>query len=284
MNRSALRSFLSTPILIALAFVALIVLAVVFPHLLATHDPLQTDRRAILNPPSAEHWFGVDQLGRDVYSRVVYGARYSILIGLAATAIAVVAGTALGLAAGVTYQLLKGRARVLSDEVFTRVFDLVSAFPSVLLAMVVVVVGGPSAANIAVAIGIASIPLYGRVVRAQTLVVQKADFVTHSVIYGRSRFRITTEHVLPNVLVAVPVLASIDIGASILAVSGLSFLGLGPQPPTPEWGVMLAESRDVIRIAWWVGLFPGLLVTATVIALTTIGRQWQRALDGRTVL
>lgn len=266
---------------IAGVFVAVLLVAVALPQLFTAVDPFSAVPADGLRAPSAEHWFGTDRLGRDIFSRVIHGARYSILIGLSATAIAVIAGSIFGLVAGLSGRLIPGRLGLLVDETFGRLFDVISSFPGVLLAMVVVTFAGPGVQNIAVAIGIASIPMYGRVVRSQTLLVTRADFVTHAAVYGRSRARVVIEHVLPNVLVAIPVLAAIDVGASILAVSGLSFLGLGPQAPIPEWGVMLAESRDVLRIAWWGGFFPGLFITASVIALTVLGRALQRHIDGR---
>ncbi|GAB2460767.1 peptide/nickel transport system permease protein [Conyzicola lurida] len=271
----------SPSVLVAGVFVVVLLVAVAVPQLFTAVDPYRTVPTDGLKAPSAEHLFGTDRLGRDIFSRVIHGARYSILIGLSATAIAVVAGSILGLISGLSGRLIPGRLGLLVDEALGRVFDVISSFPGVLLAMVVVTFAGPGVQNIAVAIGIASIPMYGRVVRSQTLLVTRADFVTHAAVYGRTRSRVVIEHVLPNVLVAIPVLAAIDVGASILAVSGLSFLGLGPQAPIPEWGVMLAESRDVLRIAWWGGLFPGLFITASVIALTVLGRALQRHIDGR---
>jgi peptide/nickel transport system permease protein len=268
---------LAPSVIVAGVFVAVLLVAVALPQLFTTVDPFATVPADGLKAPGAEHWFGTDRLGRDIFSRVIHGARYSILIGLSATAIAVVAGSL----AGLSGRLIPGRLGLVVDETFGRLFDVISSFPGVLLAMVVVTFAGPGVQNIAVAIGIASIPMYGRVVRSQTLLVTRADFVTHAAVYGRSRARVVIEHVLPNVLVAIPVLAAIDVGASILAVSGLSFLGLGPQAPIPEWGVMLAESRDVLRIAWWGGFFPGLFITASVIALTVLGRALQRHIDGR---
>ncbi|MET0813396.1 MAG: ABC transporter permease [Microbacterium sp.] len=269
-------------VLAASVFIAFVVLLVIVPHLFATADPYATDVAASLRPPSAEHWFGTDRLGRDIWSRIVFGARFSILIGLAATAISVVLGTIVGIAAGLSGAFLTGRAGRATDEGLTRSLDVISAFPAILLAMLVVTFTGTGVWNIAVAIGIAGIPLYARVVRAQTFVVTRADYVAHAAVFGRSRWAVLREHVLPNALTAIPVLAAIDIGASILAVSGLSFLGLGPQPPIPEWGVMLAESRDVLRIAWWAGVFPGLFITGSVIAFTVLGRWLQVRGDGRS--
>ncbi|MGO2096076.1 MAG: ABC transporter permease [Candidatus Microbacterium stercoravium] len=261
------------------AVLALIALFVVWPSLFTGWDPIRSDVANSLRAPSGEHWFGTDRLGRDVFSRVVYGARYSILIGIAATAIGVTGGTLLGIGAGLSGAFVRGAVGRFLDEALTRVIDVFSSLPAILLAMLVVTFTGPGIGNIAIAIGIAGMPLYARVVRSQTMIVVRTDYVAHAAVYGRSRAAVLAEHVLPNALTAVPVLAAIDIGTSILAVSGLSFLGLGPQPPTPEWGVMLAVGRDILRIAPWAGFFPGLFITATVIAVTIVGRWFQRAAD-----
>jgi len=258
---------------LAAVFIAVLAGITAFPQSLSSDDPLSGDITQGLVPPGAEHWFGTDQLGRDVFTRVLYGARYSLLIGLAAMAISVSAGVLLGVASG-----LGGRWR---DEGITRLFDVLSAFPAVLLALLVVTFLGPGLFNIALAIGIAGIPKFGRVVRSQTLLVRRADYVTHAVIYGRSRLDTLLRHLLPNVLVAVPVIATINVGSAIIAVSGLSFLGLGPQPPTPEWGVMLAEGRGILRVAWWAGMFPGLAITSSVLAFSVLGQHLQRSFEGR---
>jgi peptide/nickel transport system permease protein len=151
----------------------------------------------------------------------------------------------------------------------------------VLLALLVIALIGPGLMNVAVAIGIAGIPKFGRLIRSQTQLVRNADYVRHAVLYGQSRGKVFLRHLLPNVLVAIPIVATIDIGSSIIAVSGLSFLGLGPQPPTPEWGVMLAEGRDVLRVAWWPSVFPGVAITLTVISFTVVGSYLQRRFEGR---
>ncbi|MFT4190732.1 MAG: ABC transporter permease [Comamonas sp.] len=256
------------------AFVALLLLAAAWPQLFTPADPLEGDVTRSLLAPGAAQWFGTDRLGRDVFARVVHGAHYSLLIGLAAMGVSVLGGVLLGIASGLGRRVL--------DEAVSRAFDVISAFPSVLLALLVVTFLGPGMANIALAIGIAGIPKFGRVVRSQALLVRRADYVRHAVIYGRGRLQILWRHVLPNVLVAIPVIATINLGSAIIAVSGLSFLGLGPQPPTPEWGVMLAEGRDILRVAWWAGVFPGLFITLSVIALTVLGNDLQRRFEGRT--
>lgn len=260
-------------VMLAALFVLALVVAAAEPHWLTSHDPLEGDFLAVLQPPGVEHFFGTDRLGRDVFARTLYGARYSLCIGLGSTAVSVFFGVLLGVVAGQRNRLL--------DESISRLLDVISSFPGVLLAMLVVIFLGQGMANIAIAVGIAGIPKFGRVVRAQTQVVRNADYVTHAFIYGRSRLQVFVRHVLPNVLVAVPVTATIYVGSTILATSGLSFLGLGPQPPTPEWGVMLAESRDVLRVAWWPGVFPGAAITLTVIAFTVLGNDLQRRFEGR---
>lgn len=260
--------------LLSAVFLLLLLAAAIAPQWFTAHDPLEGDFLAVLQAPSAEHWFGTDRLGRDVLARTLHGARYSLTIGLSSTALAVVLGVLLG--------ILAGQAKRWLDEAIARLLDVVSSFPGVLLAMLVVIFLGPGLANIAIAVGLSGIPKFGRVVRAQTRVVCGADYVTQAAIYGRSRLQVFLAHVLPNVLSAVPVTATVYVGSTILASSGLSFLGLGPQPPTPEWGVMLAESRDVLRVAWWPGVFPGAAITLTVIAFTVLGNHLQRRFEGRS--
>ena len=259
---------------VALAVLALMLTAVAWPALFAG-DPLAADPADVLAGPSAAHWFGTDQLGRDVFDRVVHGARHSLSIGLAATAIAAGAGIVLGLLAGLGHRY--------ADEAFSRTFDALSAFPLVLLALLFIAIAGTGTGSLIVAIGVATVPHYARVVRAQAFVVRRAPYVTHAVTSGASRGRLVLRHVLPNVLGPVPVLAMIGLGEAVLFAAGLSFLGLGPQPPSPEWGAMLSEARGYLHIAWWTAVLPGLVVTATVIALTVTGRHLQRRFEGRSV-
>ncbi|HWS34390.1 MAG TPA: ABC transporter permease [Actinoplanes sp.] len=256
----------------ALIVLALVATAVVWPALFAG-DPLAADPLHVLETPSAAHWFGTDQLGRDVFDRVVHGARHSLSIGVAATVIAVGAGILFGLLAGLTHRY--------ADEALSRSFDALAAFPLVLLALLFIAIAGTGTTSLIVAIGIATLPHYARVVRAQTLVVRQAAYVTHAVAFGASRFRLVLRHVLPNVLGPIPVLAMIGLGEAVLIAAGLSFLGLGPQPPSPEWGAMLSEGRGYLHIAWWASVLPGAAVTATVISLTVIGRHLQSRFEGR---
>ncbi|MEN3615452.1 ABC transporter permease [Plantactinospora sp. ZYX-F-223] len=257
----------------ATAFLAVALVAALWPAALLAGDPLAADPFAVLRPPSGAHWFGTDHLGRDLYARVVHGARHSLTIGAAATTIAVAAGLLLGVVAGMATRL--------ADEALSRSFDALSAFPTLLLALLFIAIARPGTVSLIAAIGIATLPHYARVVRAQTLVVRRAGYVEQAVAFGLSSPRLVLRHVLPNVIAPIPVLAVIGLGEAILAASGLSFLGMGPQPPSPEWGTMLSESRAYLRIAWWTAILPGVAVTLTVISLTVLGRRLQRRFDGR---
>jgi peptide/nickel transport system permease protein len=259
------------PAAISGVVLAAILLAVVWPELLTTADPAATARHDVLLPPGIHHWFGTDQLGRDVYSRTVVATRTSLGIGIGATAIGFVVGSIVGLAS---------TARFLG-AVLMRVTDVLLAFPGLLLAFVVLSVLGPGAAKSALAIGLAGVPHYARLVRAQALVVRRSGFVEAARTLGQGPARVTWRHVLPNSLSPLLVLATLGVGTAIVAGAGLSFLGLGAVPPSPEWGSMLAEGRNVVGRAWWIAVCPGLCVTASVVSITVLGRFWQHRLEGR---
>lgn len=253
-----------TALSIAGAVLGVIALAALAPGLLSTHDPLLTDVRAALQPPSAAHWFGTDQSGRDVYSRVVHGAGRSVGIGLLATGLA--------LAVGVVAGSLTAVAPRLVDAAAMRLVDVLLAFPEFLVALLVVALLGPGPVNVAVAVTIAAVPVYVRLARAQTRSLAAAEHVEAARIVGVPAFVVHVRHVLPGVLGAVSVLATIGIGTSILAAAGLSFLGLGPTEPTPEWGLLLSAGRNLLLQAPWVAVFPGLAITATVVSVSVVGR------------
>jgi len=237
----------------------------------APQDPLAQDLYGRLSPPSARHWFGTDDFGRDILSRVVYGSRVSLRVGVAAVAIALAAGTAIGLIAG-----YRGG---LSDNVLMRLMDLMLAFPSILLAIVVVAVLGPSLNNAMLAVGIVSIPQYARLVRASVLSIREQDYVTAARALGAGDLRIVLVAILPNCLAPLTVQATLGMAGAILDAAGLSFLGLGAQPPTPEWGAMLSGGRDFILSAPWVLTFPGLAILLTVLAFNLLGDGLRDALD-----
>jgi peptide/nickel transport system permease protein len=256
------------------AWLVLLVLATaaVWPGLLATHPPDAVDPVDALAGPSWAHLFGTDQLGRDSFSRAVYGTRLSLAIGLGATAIAVVVGSLIGV-------LAAGGGRVV-DEVIMRGTDVLLAFPGLLLALLLVAVLGAGTANATIAIGCGAVPGYVRLVRAQALVVRESGYVRAAVTIGRPRVGVFIRHVLPNSLPPALVVATVDVGTAIIAGSSLSFLGLGPRPPTPEWGSMIAEGRDTLDTAWWLAVFPGLLVTVTVIAINVVGASLRHRFGG----
>lgn len=258
----------------ALFVLAVVGLMALFPHLVATHDPLRTEVRAALQAPSAAHLFGTDQSGRDVFSRVVYGAGRSVGIGLLATGLALVIGLIVGSLSGVAPRAV--------DAAAMRITDVLLAFPEFLVALVVVAILGPGPTNIAIAVTIAAIPVYVRLARVQTRSLMLAEHVEAARILGVRAAQAFIRHVIPGVLGSLSVLATIGIGSSILAAAGLSFLGLGPVEPQPEWGLMLSGGRNVLGTAWWIAVFPGIAITLTVVSATIIGRTLRARAEGRT--
>lgn len=250
--------------IIAAAILGVLSAMALFPALFTGLDPLGADVSAILQPPSWAHIFGTDQVGRDVYSRVVYGAGYSLGTGVGATAIALVVGVVFGTLAGLVPRAL--------DGVLMRGVEIVMAFPEFLVALFIIAVLGPGPANVIIAVSVAAVPAYIRVARAETLVVRRAGYVEAARGLGVHPLTIAVRHIVPNTLGPLSVIATIGIGTAIVAAAGLSFLGLGPQDPTPEWGLILAGGRNLLAVAWWVAVFPGVFITATVISATVLGR------------
>jgi len=265
---------LPTAVWAAILFLIVLAIAVIAPQWLAHSDPLLADPVNAQLPPSAQHWLGTDQLGRDLLTRVIYGSRYSLLISVAAMALAVVFGTLLGLVAAL--------ARGVVDELLSRAVDVISAFPDLLLALMLIAFTGPGTNNLIIALGVASVPRFARVVRAQTYSVMTSGYVEQARTFGLSRFTLITRHILPHAIAQVPALATLGLGTAIIGTAGLSFLGMGPQPPTAEWGLMLAEGRNYLRNAWWIAVWPGVFITLTVIAVNTLGRYWQARFEGRS--
>lgn len=251
-------------VLVALGVFALLVLAAVAPSLVAPQSPLASDPANSFAGPSAEHWLGTDQLGRDQFSRLVHGARYSILLGIGATLI--------GLAGGIVLGVVAGYARGTWDRAITRLLDVLLAFPDVLVALVTITVLGPGEWSLIWAVGLGRIPGSARLVRGEVLRVRETGFVRSGIGLGLSPARLVVRHVLPNSLGPVLVHAVLGVGVSIIFGASLSFLGLGAVPPTPEWGLMLSEARQYLSIAPWVAIWPGLLITITVVSITVVGR------------
>ena len=257
-----------------------ILIALLAPQI-SPHDPLLTVDAA-RQPPASTHWFGTDRLGRDVLSRVIFGARISLLLGIISVAFGSVIGTLLGLVAG----YFGGNI----DHVVMRIMDAMLAFPGLLLALIIIATLGPSIQNVMIAVGFATIPQYARLTRGSVLSVRELPYVDSARVIGSGHRRIVFRHVLPNVAAPLIVLSTLQVGNAILVGAGLSFLGLGAQPPTPEWGLMAAEGREVLGKAWWISTFPGLAILSVVMALNLMGdglrgawtRDWGKDSDDAT--
>jgi peptide/nickel transport system permease protein len=261
------------PFMIGLILLIVIIGSALFPQIVTSYDPIKVNIRDRLQSPNLQHPFGTDQYGRDIVARVVYGGRVSLVMGAVPIALAAVAGTLLGLFAG-----YYGRW---GDLLIMRVIDVWVAFPTMLLAMAVVTILGPGMVNIMIAVGIAWIPYYTRMVRGSVLETREQMYIEAARVLGISGRRMMFGHILPNVVAPIIVMSSMGIGGAILTGAALSFLGLGPQSPTPEWGVILADGRQFIRVATWIGLFPGLAIAITVLAANLLGDGLRDLLDPR---
>jgi peptide/nickel transport system permease protein len=256
-----------SPLTVAgLTLIVLLALIALSAPLIAPADPLKQVLSTRLKPPSAAHWLGTDQLGRDILSRMIYGARISLLIGTVVVGLAASLGTFVGLVAGYAGGWL--------DEVLMRLTDVFFAFPALILAMAISGALGPSLTNAMIAIAVVSWPVYARLVRAQVLSLREREFVEAARSLGASAERIVWGHILPNTL-------SPLLGGAILSAAGLSFIGFGTQPPTAEWGVMVSDGRNYIATHPWLSLFPGLAILLTVAAFNLIGDGLRDALDPR---
>jgi len=255
-----------------LAVLTLLVVALLAP-VLAPHDPLLPRMRERLTPPSSSHWLGQDELGRDILSRIIYGARISLTIGVVSVGVGMAIGVPWGLASG----FYGGKLDILTQ----RSIDILLAFPPILLAILVVTVLGPSLWNAMLAIGISSIPVYTRVVRGSTMSIRDSEYVQAARAMGAADTRILVRHVLPNVLGPVVVLSTLYTASAILTAAGLGFLGLGAQAPTPEWGAMLSRGREYLRVAPHVSAFPGLAIFLSVLGFNLLGDGLRDALDPR---
>jgi len=254
--------------------VVLIGMAALAP-VLAPYDPLDQDLYRRLEPPSSANVFGTDDFGRDILSRVIYGARISLRIGLISISIALSVGTTLGLIAG-----YKGGW---FDTAIMRLMDIMLAFPSILLAIAIVAVIGPGIDNVMVAVSIVMVPQYARLVRASVLSIREMAYVEAARALGARDFRILRSSVLPNCMAPLIVQSTLSLGTAILDAAGLSFLGLGAQPPTPEWGAMLSGGRELLLKAPWVMTFPGLAIFIVVLGLNLFGDGLRDALDPKRV-
>ena len=251
---------------------AIVVLAAILLPLLVDLQPIRSQMRARLRPPSLAHWFGTDNFGRDLFSRVIVGAQISLLVGFATVLITGVLGTLIGLLAGYVRWL---------DNAIMRVMDAFMAFPSVLLAIGIAAALGPSLVNVIIALGVTYTPRTARIVRASVLVVRELEYVEAARAAGAGHLRLVFRHILPNCLSPLLVQLTFIFAYAILAEAAMSFLGIGPPPPTPTWGAVIADGRSLIREAPWICLFPGVAISLTVLGLNLIGDGLRDAFDPR---
>jgi peptide/nickel transport system permease protein len=258
---------------IGLGIAALLLVLTVAAPWIAPYDPYDQDLSNALSPPSADHLFGADQYGRDIFSRVIYGTRTALIAIIVADGLAVVVGGAFGLVAG----FAGGQV----DTAVMRLTDVLLAFPYLLLALIIVAALGPSLTNSILAIGIIYTPQYARLMRGQVLAVQDADFVWAARSVGARPLRVMLRHVLPNSLSPVVVMATLQAGSVVVETAGLSFLGLGAQPPSPDWGALLADGHSYFLTAWWIATFPGLAIFVVVLGFNLVGDALRDQLDPR---
>ncbi len=239
----------------------LIGILIIFAEFIAPYDPIQISMQG-RKAPNLEHLFGTDRLGRDILSRIIYGGRISILIGITSVAIGLSTGSFLGIISGYYGGWL--------DNIIMRLMDSLLAFPGILLALIIIAVLGPGLINVTLAVGVSSIPEYARLARGKVLEVREMQYIEAVRSIGVSNLLIMIKHIIPNMSSSILIMASLQLGNAILVGSGLSFLGMGAQPPTPEWGLMTAEGRNFMNQAWWISTFPGLVILITVLSINQI--------------
>jgi dipeptide transport system permease protein len=260
-----------------LVIVLLVLLMAAFAPWIAPYSPNETDPSVFLTPPAWQeggsrlHWLGTDAIGRDILSRLIHGARLSLAIGLAVVALSVVIGTVLGLTAGYF--------RGIFEVAVMRLMDIILTLPSLLLAIVIVAILGPGLMNAMLAVAVVVLPHYVRITRAAVITEMSRDYVTAARMNGAGHLRLMFSEVLPNCTAPLIVQASLGISSAILDAAALGFLGLGAQPPSPEWGTMLADAREFVLRAWWVVTFPGLAILITVLAVNLLGDGLRDAFD-----
>jgi peptide/nickel transport system permease protein len=262
--RRAARTLTRNRLVVAgLVMVAGLIVVAALAELIAPYDPIANNVRAALQPPSSYYYFGTDRFGRDVFSRVVYGSRLTLLVAISSVAISVVVGVALG--------LVSGYYRGWVDNLIGRIMDVFFSFPALLLAIGVAAMLGPGLSNAIIAIAVVYAPVFGRVIRGPVLVERGKEYVEAARVIGASSPRVLLRHIFPNTLSPLIVQATITLSQAILTEATLSYLGLGTQPPFPSWGTMLQESREFLETAPWTSIFPGLAIMLTVLAFNLLG-------------
>ena len=257
------------PLLLSATVLAFFLLAAIFPNLLAPYDPLAINPADAFSGPGPGHLLGTDESGRDIYSRIIHGARPSLLIGAAATAIGLGLALVLGTIAGFGGKWL--------DFGVGRVLEVLFALPGLLLALVFIALAGPGVGTTVVAVGLTTAPGYARMIRAQIIALRTSPMVEAATVLGRTRSRILAIHILPNALAPIAVLGTLGLGQAVVWAASLSFLGLGAPPPAPEWGAMLSAGRTYLALAWWMTFFPGLAIVLVAAASTVLSRAMKAA-------
>jgi len=257
--------------LMGLVLIGILILVAVFAPYLAPYDPVKQNILFRYQAPSQKHLLGTDEMGRDILSRIIYGARISLLVGLLSIGLALVIGVILGLLAGFYGGVI--------DMIIMRIMDIMLAFPSILLAIAIVAILGPQLKNSMLAIGIINIPRFARIIRSSALSLKESEFINAARVLGAGDVRIIFHHLLPNAMAPLIVQTTLGIATAILEAAALSFLGLGAQPPTPEWGAMLSDARSSLQKAPWVATFPGLAIIFGVLGFNLLGDGLRDALD-----
>ncbi|MCX2731914.1 ABC transporter permease [Saccharopolyspora sp. NFXS83] len=259
-------------LLLAAVAVAFFATAALWPALVTARDPLAIDLTRVLEPPSWRHPLGTDPSGRDLYARIVHGARDSLLIGVGATALGMSAAVVLGVLSGLSGRIL--------DGAINRFIEVLFAFPVLLLALLFVAVFGPGPVTLVVAVSVGTAPGYARMIRGQVLAARGSGYVEAATAFGHSYPRVVARHVFPNAMRPLAVATTLGVGQSIVWASGLAFLGLGAAPPSSEWGALLDAGRAYMTHAWWLEVFPGVAVVGLALSVTALGRALQRRLEG----
>ena len=269
-NKRLIRKFTRKRIIIYGSVLAVLVVLSLFAPYFAPYDPIQISMEG-RKSPNLDHIFGTDRLGRDILSRIIYGTKYSLSIGIMSVSIGLIFGTTMG--------VLSAYYGGLVDTIIMRFIDALLAFPGILLALVVIAVLGPGLFNVMLAVGISTVPEYARLARGKVLSVMQLEYIEAIHSIGGSNTRVILKHILPNISAPITILATLQVGNAILVGSGLSFLGMGAQPPTPEWGLMTAEGRSYMSQAWWISTFPGIAILITVISINQFGDGLREAID-----
>ena len=272
-RRKALKRFLANPAaLIGLILIVIVIISALCAPLLTSYDPIRGDLALYIKPPSAEHLFGTDDIGRDIFTRVIYGSRISLKIALVAQALSLTVGLFLGMIAGFYGGWI--------DTILMRIVDIIMSFPLLIIAITLISALGANENNIILALGVISWPVVTRLTRSQVLALKSREYITAAHSLGADNFAIMTRHLLPNMLTPLIVYATLGIGGTILAEAALSFIGLGgANQATPSWGKMLTESRAFVRLAWWMPFYPGMAILLTVLGFNLFGDGLRDILD-----